>query len=118
MSRLGRCCASGLLACCDIRMGLQTGVIMLKTMLLSGVALIGLTGLASAADMYVKAPPVLYVPTWTGCYLGGHAGYGQTTSTSSYNLPGGILLFEEFEGASNGSFNQSFDNKGFAGGGH
>ena len=28
----------------------------------------------SAADISVQAP--LYVPTWTGCYVGGHAGYG------------------------------------------
>jgi outer membrane immunogenic protein len=87
---------------------------MLHKILLSSVALIGLTGLASAADLYVKAPPPVYVPTWTGCYIGGHAGYGQTTSSSSYNAP---LWIEEFEGSSNGSFNQNFDNKGFAGGG-
>jgi outer membrane immunogenic protein len=93
--------------------GAKTGDIMLKTMLLSGVALIGLTGLASAADLYVKAPPPVYVPTWTGCYIGGHAGYGMTTSSSSYNT----LTTLEFEGSSNGSFNQNFDNRGFAGGG-
>jgi hypothetical protein len=37
---------------------------MLTKLLLSSIGLIGLTGLASAADMYVKAAPI-YVPTWT-----------------------------------------------------
>jgi outer membrane immunogenic protein len=83
---------------------------MLNKLLLSGIALIGLTGLASAADLYVKAAPI-YVPTWTGCYLGGHAGYGKEESTDQYTfLP---------------TYNQSaetpqisdYSNKGFAGGG-
>ncbi len=48
--------------------------------LLSGVALVALTGFASAADMPLKAAPVpVYVSTWTGCYIGGHAGYGKET---------------------------------------
>jgi outer membrane immunogenic protein len=55
---------------------------MLRKMLLSAVALVGLTGLASAADLYVKAPPPVYVSTWTGCYIGGHVGYGREESTS------------------------------------
>jgi opacity protein-like surface antigen len=71
---------------------------MLRKMLLSGVALIGLTGLASAADLAFKAPPPVYVPTWTGCYIGGHAGYGQTTSSSSYNAP---LKLSRFRGHPN-----------------
>jgi outer membrane immunogenic protein len=105
--------ASGLLgyrAYRDFFHGDQTGVIMLKTMLLSGVAVIGLTGLAGAADLYVKAPPPVYIPTWTGCYIGGHAGYGMTTSSSSYDVLG-------FDTEGTGSFGQSFDNRGFAGGG-
>jgi outer membrane immunogenic protein len=52
----------------------------------------------------------LYVPTWTGCYIGGHAGYGQTTSTSQYT-------YYQSEGFNYSQLNQSFDNKGFAGGG-
>ena len=48
---------------------------MLNKLLLSSVALIGLTGFASAADLYVKAAPI-YVPTWTGCYVGGNVGWG------------------------------------------
>jgi outer membrane immunogenic protein len=73
--------------------------------------LIGLSGLASAADLYVKAPPVLYVPTWTGCYIGGHAGYGETTSSSQYTAAETV----DFGGP--GQFNQDFDNKALLGGG-
>jgi outer membrane immunogenic protein len=55
---------------------------MLRKMIVSGVALVGLTGLANAADLAFKAPPPVYIPTWTGCYIGGHAGYGMANSTS------------------------------------
>jgi outer membrane immunogenic protein len=83
---------------------------MLNKLLVSSVVLIGLTGFASAADLYVKAAPI-YVPTWTGCYVGGHAGYGTEQSNDQYTfLP---------------TYNQSaetpqvsdYSNKGFAGGG-
>jgi outer membrane immunogenic protein len=50
----------------------------MKKHLLGGVALIalGVGGSAMAADMPVKAPLVAPAPvfTWTGCYLGVHAG--------------------------------------------
>jgi hypothetical protein len=84
---------------------------MLQKMLLSSVALIGLTGLASAADMAFKAPPPVYVSTWTGCYLGGHAGYGLANSTSQYSA------IEQIEVGLSGEYNESFSNKGFVGGG-
>jgi outer membrane immunogenic protein len=87
---------------------------MLRKMIVSSVALIGLTGLASAADLYVKAPPPVYVSTWTGCYIGGHAGYGNTTSTSQYSAPETIGIEVGLTGT---QLNESFDNKGFAGGG-
>ena len=85
---------------------------MLNKMLFSWAALVSLPGLADAADMYVKAPPPVYVPTWTGCYVGGHAGYGVGTSSSQYS-PGIDAL--EFGGTAQS--NQNFDNKGFSGGG-
>jgi outer membrane immunogenic protein len=85
---------------------------MLNKMLFSCAALVSLPGVASAADMYVKAPPPVYVPTWTGCYVGGHAGYGVGTSSSQYS-PGVDVL--EFGGPA--QLNQNFDNKGFSGGG-
>lgn len=48
----------------------------MKKFLLSGVALAALLGTpALAADMPLKAPPLPPpVWSWTGCYLGGHAG--------------------------------------------
>jgi outer membrane immunogenic protein len=45
--------------------------------LLSGALSLGLMNAASAADMAVKAPPVVApipVFTWTGCFIGGHVG--------------------------------------------
>jgi outer membrane immunogenic protein len=87
---------------------------MLSKMLVSCVALIGLTGFASAADMYVQAP--VLVPTWTGCYVGGHAGYGAATATSYLSYPDSAA-FESNGFFSTGEFIQTFDNKGFVGGG-
>jgi outer membrane immunogenic protein len=81
-------------------------------MLISSVAVIGLTGLAGAADMPIKAPPPVYFPTWTGCYIGGHAGYGVGTSSSQYD-PGIDALLQI--GAP--PVDPNFDNKGFVGGG-
>jgi outer membrane immunogenic protein len=44
----------------------------------------GFIGTASAADLPVrmptKAPPIVAAATWTGCYIGGNAGYGWTHS--------------------------------------
>jgi opacity protein-like surface antigen len=90
---------------------------MLHKALLLGVALIGLMGLANAADLYVKAPPVLYVPTWTGCYIGGNAGYGETTSSSQYTVGLGTGINDGITGTTDPQFNDNFDNKGFVGGG-
>ncbi len=75
-----------------------------QRLLLSIIAVIALTGMAGAT-------PPIYGSTWTGCYIGGHAGYGTTTSSTQYS-PG--LQPAEF-GAP--QLNQNFDNKGFAGGG-
>jgi outer membrane immunogenic protein len=55
----------------------------MKKMLLTGTALLTLvSGSAMAADLqrpapapvYTKAPPMMPVFTWTGCYIGGNAG--------------------------------------------
>jgi opacity protein-like surface antigen len=50
----------------------------LKGHLLAGVAVAALivAGPALAADLPLKAPPKLAPWTWSGFYLGGHAGYG------------------------------------------
>jgi outer membrane immunogenic protein len=81
---------------------------MFHKLLLSSVAIIALTGLARAADMYVKAPPPVYVPSWTGCYIGGNLGYGRSVSSHLFSFddvqPG------EFQ------FTDQFSPKGFVGG--
>ena len=54
----------------------------MKRILLGSTALIGLAATsAMAADLPVKAPvykapPPVAIYSWTGCYLGGHAGWG------------------------------------------
>jgi outer membrane immunogenic protein len=83
---------------------------MLQKLIISGFALIGLTGFAGAADLYVKATPI-YVPTWTGCYLGGHAGYGKEESTDQYTFLPTYNINAETPQISD------YSNKGFAGGG-
>jgi outer membrane immunogenic protein len=85
---------------------------MLHKLLLSSMALIGLTGFASGADLDLKAAPIapIYVPTWTGCYVGGHAGYGkeesndQYTNLQTYNIDATPMT-------------NNYSNQGFAGGG-
>jgi outer membrane immunogenic protein len=51
----------------------------MKKLFLSTVALIGLAGAAAAADLPARAAPPAYAPvpafTWTGFYVGAHAGY-------------------------------------------
>jgi outer membrane immunogenic protein len=47
-----------------------------RLLLLSTVSVLALSGVASAADLPVKAPPavVAAVSSWTGWYVGGHGG--------------------------------------------
>ena len=57
---------------------------MFQKLLLSSVAIIGLTGLASAADMPLKAAPVAYAPyDWSGIYIGGVIGGAWARTDSS-----------------------------------
>jgi outer membrane immunogenic protein len=60
--------------------------------LLSGVLVVGAAGAASAADMAVKARPLpVAVFSWTGCYVGGNAGW--IGSDGRYDLsPAGSYL--------------------------
>src|SRR5262245_50010759 len=55
--------------------------------LLAVAGLLAFTSLASAADMPVKAPPPPPPPapvfSWTGFYIGGHAGGGWGTAEST-----------------------------------
>jgi outer membrane immunogenic protein len=63
--------------------------------LLAGVAAVaGLGHSASAADMAVRAAPApVYAPTWTGFYVGVHAGAAwQSTPNWRFTDPNGALL--------------------------
>jgi outer membrane immunogenic protein len=65
----------------------------MKKILLSSVALLGLTAGAMAADLPSRrapAPIVAAVPlfTWTGFYVGVNAGYGWSTNDSNVFVPG------------------------------
>jgi outer membrane immunogenic protein len=59
----------------------------MKKVLLGGVALItlGFVGSASAADMPIKAPPVVVSNTWTGWYIGGNIGGGDYKNSQSFS---------------------------------
>jgi outer membrane immunogenic protein len=108
----------GLVSEPNIDLCLNKGLDMQKT-LLSSVALVALTGFASAADMPLKAAPVpVYVSTWTGCYIGGHAGYGKETSTDQYTMvePGAYGPYRGYNDQPMPVTN-GYDNKGFVGGG-
>ena len=62
----------------------------MKNFLLATVGLVALVGMAapaSAADMAVKAPPPAPLPViynWTGLYIGGNGGWGQSNSCLNF----------------------------------
>ena len=58
---------------------IQIQGVAMKKLLLTSAAVLGIAGTASAADLPVRAPVVVPVPlfSWTGCYIGGHVGYGK-----------------------------------------
>jgi outer membrane immunogenic protein len=64
----------------------------MKKFLLASVALIALTGAASAADLaarpYTKAPMMPVAPSWTGFYIFGGAGGGIWDADSHTNVLG------------------------------
>ena len=76
----------------------------MKTRFLIGAALLAvLSGPVTAADLsrpapapapVYKAPPPMTVYSWSGCYLGGHA--GGDWSSASYTHDNGAGLVESF----------------------
>ncbi len=58
----------------------------LQCALLAAVAAIGFVSVASAADMPVKARPVVVAYNWSGCYVGGEIGgqWGRWSADASY----------------------------------
>ena len=89
--------------------------------LIAGVVLLALgTGVASAADLPVKAPPApVYVPTvfsWTGCYIGGNIGAAWANSEwhdSLFGLNWGRTSDARFIGGGQVGCNYQFSNPGF-----
>ena len=64
-----------------------------STALMTAVSAVALTGVASAADLLVKAPRYAPPPvfSWTGFYIGGNAGYGWADANDSMDLGGSWL---------------------------
>jgi outer membrane immunogenic protein len=54
---------------------------------LVGFALAGAVGMADAADLALKAPAATY--NWSGCYVGGHVGWGTANNWTSTDLGSG-----------------------------
>jgi outer membrane immunogenic protein len=89
------------------------GVTMMTRTLSALAALFAATALANAADLAIPAPG--YVPTWTGCYVGGNAGYGTAAATSYYAYPVSPVIDPNGH-FTTATFIQDFSNKGFLGG--
>lgn len=66
----------------------------LQSALLAAVAAFGFASIASAADMPVKARPMMTpVYNWTGCYVGAGGGYGMfNVDNQTVTDPGGVVL--------------------------
>jgi outer membrane immunogenic protein len=91
----------------------------MKKILLASVASIALgMGVASAADLPVKAPPLPPPPvfSWTGCYIGGNIGGAWAHSEwqdSRFGLNWGRTSDTRFIGGIQGGCNYQFQNPGF-----
>ena len=70
----------------------------MKSFLLATVGLVALVGMAapaSAADMAVKAPPPAPLPViynWSGFYIGGNGGWGQSRNCWDFVHDGVVVL--------------------------
>src|SRR5260221_3293174 len=92
----------------------------LSVALIAAISTIGLTGVASAADMPVKAPKrvVEAAFNWTGFYIGANAGYGRgkNQSGSIEALDPASALFVSFD-LSPDQFANPFRHRGWRVGG-
>ena len=74
----------------------------MKSFLLATVGLVALVGMAapaSAADMAVKAPPPAPLPViynWSGFYIGGNGGWGQSRNCWDF-VPDGVFVLGTFD---------------------
>lgn len=83
----------------------------MKKFLLASVATLAIIGTASAADLRVRAPVYVQpvpVYSWTGCYIGGHVGYGKGQSSHNFQFDDVTNNF----GTTEYYFTNNFDNKG------
>lgn len=100
---------------------------MIRSLIIAGVALLALAGVAIAADLpSIKGPPA-YVPpppapSWTGFYIGLNAGYGGGEFSLDTD-PAGLLVAHAgapsggFIGGGQGGFNYQFPSSNFVLGG-
>jgi outer membrane immunogenic protein len=80
---------------------------MIKKLLLSTAAIVGLTGLATAADMPLKAPAPVALYDWSGFYIGGVIGGGWShddTSNSALGLIGTLINFPAVQTTTGSAF--------------
>lgn len=91
--------------------------------LLAGLAILGLGGVAIAADLPVKAPrlaPVVAAPafSWNGCYVGANVGWARAEHdlSSLVTAPPAIIVQAARTALNNAGFG-SIDGSGFTGGG-
>jgi outer membrane immunogenic protein len=69
--------------------GRTVGEVIVKNILLAGIAFVALVAPAAAADMPLKAPAPVPVDIWTGGYVGANVGYSWATDhTDSIGSPG------------------------------
>jgi outer membrane immunogenic protein len=90
----------------------------MKRIALGVLSLLALVGVASAADMPLKAPLAAPPPafSWTGCYIGGNVGGIKNDSTLSNDPSGQYLVANTQAQRDRASHSYSFDGSGFTGG--
>jgi outer membrane immunogenic protein len=95
----------------------------MKKLLLTTTALVAFAaiGSAGAADLPVKAPPMVVAPafSWSGCYIGGNAGGSWqrlNNSLSVVDAPAGYFFTAAIPGV-NASGSPNLNSSGFTGGG-
>jgi outer membrane immunogenic protein len=72
-----------------------------KLLVASAAAAFATVGAANAADLPMKAPPMVAAApamTWTGCYVDGGIGYGMWNQDEFTNLPAGATSAVVIEG--------------------
>src|ERR1044072_5155497 len=68
---------------------------MTRLFIAATVAMTNFSLAVQAADLRAPVPPPVYVPSWTGFYIGGSAGYGW--SNSEVNPSGTTAFFNPVE---------------------